>query len=213
MSEVKLLLGDCLELMKDIPDKSIDAVITDIPYNETNRESNGLRILDKGTADSAIFDIDKLLIELDRICAGSIYAFCGFTQYSKIDKYFRENRYSRRCIVWEKTNPSPMNGQHIWLSSVECCVYGKFRNATFNEHCKGSVLNFSCGRGKIHPTEKPIKLFEYIVSVSSNEGDLVLDPFAGGGTTAIACKNKNRNWILIEKDPEYYKMAEIRIKG
>ena len=209
----RLYHGDCFELMKDIPDKSIDLILTDIPYGKVNRKSNGLRNLDKGNADIVDFDMQDMVTEFCRVTKGSIYVFCSTEQVSEIRKQMVNNGLSTRLVIWNKTNPSPMNGQHIWLSSVECCVYGKFRNATFNEHCKGSVLNFSCGRGKIHPTEKPIKLFEYIVSVSSNEGDLVLDPFAGGGTTAIACKNKNRNWILIEKDPEYYKMAEIRIKG
>lgn len=106
-----------------------------------------------------------------------------------------------------------MNGQHIWLSSVECCVYGKLKNATFNEHCKGSVLNFPCGRGKEHPTEKPIKLFEYLVKVSSNENDIVLDPFAGSGTTGVACKNLNRNYILIEKEPEYIDIINKRLNN
>ena len=146
-----------------------------------------------------------------RITKGSIYIFCGTEQVSEIREQMVEHGLSTRLIIWNKTNPSPMNGQHIWLSSIECCVYGKFKNATFNEHCKGSVLNFPCGRGKVHPTEKPIKLFEYIVKVSSNENDTILDPFAGSGTTGVACKNLNRNYILIEKEPEYIDIINKRL--
>ena len=74
---------------------------------------------------------------------GSIYIFCSTEQVSEIRRLLGLNKLSTRLIIWNKTNPSPMNGQYIWLSSVECCVYGKFPKATFNEHCKGSVLNFS----------------------------------------------------------------------
>lgn len=80
-----------------------------------------------------------------------------------------------------------------------------------NEHCKNVVWDFPSGRGKVHPTEKPLKLFDYLVKVSSNENDIVLDPFAGSGTTGVACKNLNRNFILIEKEPEYVKICEQRL--
>lgn len=207
----ELYLGDCLELMKQIEDKSIDMILTDIPYNEVNRKSNGLRKLDKGIADSSDFDIEKLCNEFNRICEGSIYIFCGSEQVSYLRNYFKLNDFSTRHCIWEKTNPSPMNGQHIWLSSIENCIYAKRKNATFNEHCKSSVWHFANGSSKIHPTEKPLKLFEYLISVSSNENDTILDPFIGSGTTAIACIKLNRNFIGIEKEPLYYTKAQMRI--
>lgn len=207
-----LLEGDCLELMKDIPDKSIDMILTDIPYGWVNRKSNGLRKLDKSIADVCDFSLLKMINEFCRIVKGSIYIFCGTEQVSELRKELVSRNLSTRLVIWEKTNPSPMNGQYIWLSSVECCVFGKFKNATYNEHCKSSVLRFPNGRSKTHPTEKPLKLFEYIVSVSSNETDLILDPFAGSGTTAIAAINTNRNYILIEKDLKYCEIIRDRIK-
>ena len=211
MPKIELIQGDCLEVMKDISDKSIDMILTDIPYGVVNRVSNGLRNLDKGLADVLDFSLGEMVTKFCRVTKGSMYVFCGTEQVSDIRKQMVLNGLSTRLVIWNKTNPSPMNGQHIWLSSIECCVYGKFKNATFNEHCKGSVLNFPCGRGKVHPTEKPLKLFEYIVRVSSNENDTILDPFAGSGTTGVACKNLNRNFIGIELDPEYFKVAEKRI--
>jgi site-specific DNA-methyltransferase (adenine-specific) len=207
----KIIQGDCLEKLKELEDKSIDMVLTDIPYGEVNRTSNGLRNLDKGVADVFDFSLEEMVNEFCRVTKGSMYVFCGTEQVSEIRKQMVLNGLSTRLVIWNKTNPSPMNGQHIWLSSIECCVYGKFKNATFNEHCKGSVLNFPSGRGKVHPTEKPLKLFEYIISVSSNKNDIILDPFMGSGTTGVACKNLNRNFIGIELDPEYFKIAEKRI--
>ena len=208
-----VIQGDCLEVMKDIPDKSVDMVLTDIPYNEVNRKSNGLRNLDKGVADILSFSLKDMVETFVRITKGSIYIFCGTEQVSELRKLLISGGLSTRLIIWNKTNPSPMNGQHIWLSSIECCVFGKFKNATFNEHCKGSVLNFPCGRGKVHPTEKPLKLFEYLINASSNEGDIILDACAGSGTTGVACINTNRNYILIEKEPEYIEIIKKRIDG
>ena len=79
----KIYLGDCLELMKEIPDKSIDMILTDIPYNEANRKSNGLRNLDKDKADICEFSLSTFLLESNRICKGSFYIFCGFQQIRK----------------------------------------------------------------------------------------------------------------------------------
>ena len=209
--DVRLIKGDCLELMKGIPDKSIDLTLTDIPYGVVNRESNGLRCLDKQMADVVDFEIKDIVSEFARITKGSVYVFCGTEQVSELRAEMIKAGMSTRLVIWNKTNPSPMNGQHIWLSSVECCVFGKFPKATFNEHCKGSVLNFPSGRGKVHPTEKPLKLFEYLVTVSSNEGDMVLDPFMGSGTTGVAAKNTNRKFIGIELDEKYFEIAKERI--
>lgn len=208
---MKLIHGDCLVELKIIESDSVDLVLTDIPYNEVNRPSNGLRNLDKGLADSSLFDLDLLLSELNRVCNGSIYIFCGIGQMSKIRNSFLSLGLSTRLCVWEKTNPSPMNGQNIWLSSIECCVFAKKKGATFNRHCKSSVWRFPTARGKLHPTMKPINLMEYILESSSLSGDLVLDPFMGSGSTGIACLNTGRHFIGIEKDDHYFRVASDRI--
>lgn len=210
---IKLLQGDCLELMKDIPDGSVDLVLTDIPYGEVNRKSNGLRNLDKGKADIVTFDIKELTQMLCDKTKGSIYMFCGTEQVSAIRATMVEKGLSTRLCIWEKTNPSPMNGQVIWLSGIECCVYGKKKNATFNEHCKNTVFRFPTVRGKLHPTQKPIDLMKYLIEVSSNENDIVLDPFMGSGSCCISAINTNRNFIGIELDKTYFDIAEKRIRN
>ena len=87
--KIDLRQGDCLELLKEIPDKSIDLVLTDIPYGECNRaKESGLRKLKKGNADEVNFDMQDLLSQLDRVCKGSIYIFCGIEQVSEIRKFF-----------------------------------------------------------------------------------------------------------------------------
>lgn len=209
----KIYNEDCLEGMKRIPDGSIDMILTDIPYGEVNRKSNGLRNLDKEHADIVTFDISDLLKEFVRITKGSMYIFCGIERLSGIRKNLASCGMTTRVVIWEKTNPSPMNGTHNWLSGIELCVYAKFKGATFNEHCKNSVLRFPTVQGKIHPTQKPLNLFNYLIRVSSNKNDVILDAFMGSGTTAIACLNTERNFIGLETNKEYYDKSLERIKN
>lgn len=204
---------DCIQGMKRIPDGSVDCVLTDIPYGEVNRDSNGLRILDKQDADIVTFDLCELTRTLCSKTSGSIYMFCGIEQVSDIRRTMVEQGLSTRVIVWEKTNPSPMNGEYLWLSGIELCVFGKKKGATFNLKCKNSVLRFPCGTHDIHPTQKPVDLFRYLLQASTNEGDTILDPFMGGGTTAIACIKDKRHWIGFEINKEYYNRSLCRINN
>ena len=208
---IKLYNDDCLKVMKQFDDKSIELCVTDIPYGKVNRKSNGLRNLDKHKADEVTFSLSDFLSELNRIIFGSIYIFCGTEQVSEIRGTLVKYGFSTRLIIWEKTNPSPMNGQHIWLSGVECCVYGKRKGAVYNGHCNNTVLRFPCGRNKLHPTQKPLDLIKQLIEFSSNKGGLVFDPCMGSGTTGIACKELDRNFIGIELDKDYFKIASERI--
>lgn len=207
----KLYHDDCFNIMRGMPDSFVDLVLTDVPYEQVSKKSNGLRVINKGAADILEFDLKDFLAELNRICRGSIYVFCASEQVSLIRSTMVDLKLSTRHCIWEKTNPSPMNGQYIWLSSIENCIYGKKSKSTFNEHCKSSVWRFPNGRSKVHPTEKPLKLFEYLVNVSSNEGDIVFDPCAGHATTCVAATNLNRNFIGVEKNLDYYNDASERL--
>lgn len=206
-------VGDCFDLMAKLPDASVDMVLTDVPYNEVNRKSGGLRNLDKGVADSAVFDINDLTAEFARLVKGSVYIFCGFKQISDLATSLENAGFSIRVGAWEKTNPSPMNGQRMWLSGLEFCVYGRKANAPFNEHCKKALWTYASQRSKIHDTQKPIPLFQRLIEASSNHGQTILDPFAGSGTTAIAAENAGRKWICIERDEEYAAKAMERIRA
>ena len=204
--------GDCLELMKGIPDGSVELVCTDIPYGVCSREDNGLRNLDKGNADVIDFDLLTFLREVIRVTSGSVYIFCSSEQLSDIRKTLIDNKFTTRVCVWEKTNPSPMNGQHIWLSGVELCVYGKKKGASFHEHCKNTVFRYPCGRNKLHPTQKPIELMERFIRASTNDGDIVFDPCMGSGSTCVAAINTGRHYIGFEKDQQYFEVAKRRIE-
>ena len=210
---VKLACGDCLKIMKTMLSNSVDLVLTDIPYGEVNRASGGLRNLDKDLADIVTFEISELVQELTRVCSGSVYVFCGTEQVSYLRAEFVKQGLTTRLGIWEKTNPSPMNGSRLWLSGLECCVFARKAKAVFNEHCKSPVWRHATTRSKIHPTQKPVGLFERLIAASSNPNMTVFDPFMGSGTTGVACININRNFKGIEKDPKYFQLASERLKA
>ncbi len=203
--------GDCFAVLRELPSESVDLVLCDLPYGVVNRQSNGLRNLDKKDADVVTFSLPKAIGEALRVCSGSFYFFCGTEQVSEIRALLVESGLTTRLCIWEKTNPSPMNGQYFWLSSVECCVYGKKKGAVFNEHCKSSVWRFPTARGKLHPTMKPVPLMEYLIETSSNRGDMVMDFTMGSGTTGVACINTGRRFIGIEREANYFEIACERV--
>ncbi len=131
---------DCLELMREMPDKSVDAILTDIPYGKVNRNDNGLRELDKANADIVTFDMEELSAELYRVCKGNIIIFCGTEQLSTIREYYND-KGTTRVLVWEKTNPSPMNGEHVYLSGIELAVWFKPKGGHLMQGVKTQCLD------------------------------------------------------------------------
>jgi DNA modification methylase len=197
--------------MRAMSDKSVAMVLTDIPYNEVTRKSNGLRNLNKGIADVLTFDLNAFLVEINRVCHGSFYIFCGQLQVSSIMRFFRDAKLSTRLGIWEKTNPSPMNGTKIWLSAFECCVYAKHAGATFTEHCKRPIWKYPVSKNKHHPTEKPLGLFERLILASSLPGDIIFDPCVGAGTTAIAAIQAGRNFVCVDNCQTYVDITNTRV--
>lgn len=149
-----LYLGDCLELLSSLP--KVDAVITDPPYAEVNRESAGLRNLDKGAADTRTCTNAEIIQVLT--LGATVYVWCGIDQISPLRVGLKELGYATRLCVWEKSNPSPMNGQSLWLSALESCVYGKRERAYFDEFCKPPVFRGPSEDKQEHPTQKPVWL-------------------------------------------------------
>lgn len=212
-----LMCGNCIELLEKLDDNSVDLVLTDIPYNEVNRPSGGIQChgytirYNHGEADGANFDINAVLNQLWRICNGSFYIFCGIGQISIISNYFRSMDVNTRLIIYEKTNPLPVNGKHIWLSGIETAVFAKKGGATFNLDCRNTVLRYPIARPTGHPTPKPLNLMRELILASSKKGDVVLDPFMGGGTTPLAALMEGRRYIGIDINNKYCKIAEDRI--
>lgn len=206
-----------MQFMKTLQKNSIDSIITDIPYDEVNRDSNGLRALDKGLADVATFDLVEFLQECYRVSKNNIIIFCSRGQLSVIHDFFnnfqKKRKGSVRQLIWSKTNPSPMNGTHVYLSSIENIVWFKKPGATFNAKCKKAVFTYPAGKSKLHPTEKNIELIKELILDNTNEGDVVFDPCAGAGTHLLAAKQLNRRYIGCEIYKPYYDIIIERLEG
>ena len=207
IGDAVLYLGDCLEILPTLP--KVDAVITDPPYGEVNRLTGGLRSLDKGIADLVTCSADEILNLVEM--GNSAYVWCGTEQISALRAGMILRGYSTRLCVWEKTNPSPMNGEHIWLSGIESCVFGKRRAAYFSEFCKVPVFRGPSEDKQEHPTQKPIWLMQRLVNASVDKGATAIDPFMGSGTTGVACMQLGRKFIGIEIEPKYFDIACERI--
>ena len=206
---------DCMQLMSSMGNNSVDTILTDIPYDSINRPSNGLRKLDKGQADILTFNLDLFLKEVYRVAKNNIIIFCGMEQVSTIGGFFSEFQKQKkgtvRQLIWSKTNPSPMNGQYVYLSSIENIIWFRKPKGTFNAHCKKCVFTYPAGRSKLHPTEKNIDLIKELICDNSNEGDLIFDPCCGSGTHCLAAKELGRNYIGCELNGEWAKIAQERL--
>ena len=202
---------DCMDYMKTMEDGCVHLTLTDIPYGVVNRDSNGLRNLNKEEADVMTFELQDFLSEVYRVTSGTVIIFCSKEQISDIYKFFDEKQKKKlgtvRHLVWEKTNPSPMNGQYIYLSGIENAVWFKKKGGTFNAHCKNPVFKYACGRSKLHPTEKNHDLLKELILDNSNEQDIVFDPCAGSGSHLLVAKENNRHYLGVELNKEYFKIA------
>lgn len=217
----KIYNVDCIEGLKCLKTNSIDMVLTDIPYGnvtkngEERAKSKGqMRVLNKGVADILTFDLDVFLDECYRVTKGSIYIFCGIEQMSSIFSFFdsKKDMSTRQCI-WHKSNPSPLNAQHYWVHSFENCIYAKKRKTVYHGGYAHNVWKYPIERKIEFHTPKPLKLFKELIAKSSSEGDLILDPCIGSGTTAVAAKELNRNFIGFDLHNEFVELADRRLEN
>lgn len=229
----KVLQGDCLELMKEIDDKSIDMILCDLPYGTTQNKwdsiipldlmwkqyerivkENGAIILTAQTPFDKILGASNIkLLKYEWIWIKQ--QGTGFLNSKKMPLKATEN-----ILVFYK-NPPTYNPQmrkgfksYISKSGKASNNYGEQKQVVTESNGERFPLNwieFSYDKQKLHPTQKPIALFEYLIKTYTNEGDTVLDNCAGSGTTAIAALNTNRNYILMEQEQEYIDIINKRI--
>lgn len=219
--------GDCLKLMNEIPDNSVDLIITDPPYN-ISRPNNfktmgsASRIgMDFGDWDKG-FDLIGYIKLLPRILKenANIVIFSAWENLARIKYACQDNNIQiKRCLVLNKSNPAPFNRDRMFVNDVEFALWGVYnskgkpKNWTFNrinkvEKC---CIDTTVQSSKYHPTMKDIKLIQHLIEVLSNRGGVVLDPFLGSGTTALACINTERRYIGFEIDENYFNIAKERI--
>lgn len=209
-----------MEILPKMADNSVDFTITDIPYGAVNRLSNlhtlkksSFRTFNKGAADIVTFDLNDFLPHLLRVTRNNILIFCGREQFSTIHGFFNSAAGTVRPIVWEKTNPCPINGEYVYLSGVEFAVWFRKRGSkVFNARCKNVVFRHPQGTSKYHPTEKNHRLLQELISDNSNEGDTVFDPCMGSGAHLQVALENGRNAIGIELNDRYFTIASDRLK-
>ena len=222
--QVSLHNGDCLELMKKIPDRSVDLVVTDPPYViETNgagiyKQSDKQYVKELNHIKDG-FD-EKVLDEICRVMKKiNAYFFCSQKQIIPLLEYFVKKRHCNwNILCWHKSNPVPACGNK-YLTDTEFILFFREKGVKIHGEFKTKFtyyvtpLNQKDKKIFGHPTIKPIEMVQNFVINSSQEGDVVLDPFLGSGTTGVACVNTHRNFIGMEVDKDYFDIAEKRINN
>lgn len=218
---------DCLEFLKEIKDCTVDLILTDPPYDiskDSGFSSGKLKKFttyktDFGDWDHCVVDMPKVISELFRVLkkSGTLICFYDLWKVSELKFLMETSGFSQiRFIEYLKTNPVPVNSSVNYLTNCrEIALTGvKGTKPTFNSKYDNGVYEFPIcqDKGRFHPTQKPLKLFEALIQKHSNENDLVLDCFSGSGTTALACLNLNRRFIGTEINPEYFEKSLERIK-
>ena len=242
MSEGKkeILLGDCLELMKNIPNGSIDMILADLPYGTTQNKWD------------SVIDLHKLWEQYERIIKPNGAIVLTAAQPFTSILVMSNLKLFKYDWVWKKpkgtghlnAKKQPMRDKEDVLVFYKVqCTYNPqmteglpYKDKAGKDHSKTTSMTGSYGnytnyrevntgfrypkqvqefgvveRGTIHPTEKPVDLFRYFIRTYTNEGELVLDNTAGSGTTAIACLEENRQFIVMEQDPNYFEKIKKRV--
>ena len=224
MSSYKLYQGDCLEVMKDIEDESMDLVVTDPPYKTiTGGDSNGANSeRPKGMlrGNRKLFKHQKMNIsdwmpEIYRVLKEESHCYI-FTNSLNLQEMLNEATKVgfklHNLLVWEKNNCTP---SQYYMKNCEYVLFLRKGKAKWINNIGDSktVHKFNNIIGnKLHPTEKPVDLLEYYLLNSSEPNDIVFDPFMGSGSTGVAALNTNRNFIGIELDEGYFNIAQNRIE-
>jgi site-specific DNA-methyltransferase (adenine-specific) len=240
---MQLYQGDCLEVMKNIPDKSVDMILCDLPYGTT------------ACSWDTIIPFDKLWEQYNRvikdngaICLFGSEPFASNLRLSKFDLYkydwywekergtgfARANKQPLRkieniCVFYKKQpfynsvgkkldkpykHALPIvksNSDNVANSNLD---NGERMYSSYEYSKKHNLLRFARKtKGSLHPTQKPVALMEYLIETYTNVGETVLDNCMGSGTTGVACKHLNRNFIGIELDPNYFEIAKNRIEN
>lgn len=235
---IDLRMGDCITLMRDLPDASIDMVLCDLPYGTTRNKWD------------SVIPLEKLWAQYARVCTGAIVLTAAQPFSSVVvTSNLRQFRYE---WVWRKSKVTgvlnakiqPLRQHEVVLvfsdnsppyypQGLQSCSkrsstgiskgtssgnYGKITetlDGTYEQTATGyprSVLDIPSEGKTVHPTQKPVALMEYLIRTYTKEGDTVLDNTMGSGTTGVACVNTGRSFIGMEQDPDYFKIAEQRIR-
>ena len=217
-----LRLGDCLELMKNIPDGSVDLVLTDPPYlcdysrrDVRSRFSKKIANDENNSANELM--IERYMQECYRVMKDNTAIYC-FCNYKKIDFFKQQIENAgfnlKNIIIWDKQRNGMGDLPTTFGYSYEFIIFASKGQPKIRGNRISDVWKFSRVKPKeqTHQNQKPIDLLKQAIEKSSDEGSVVFDGFMGSGSTGVACVNTNRNFIGIELDEGYFNIAKKRIE-
>lgn len=229
--------GDCLEVLKTIPDESVDCILTDPPYNlglfMHNRNTNLAKMRDNQFAYAGWDNIEyeewcsnmrEFFKECSRILKpkGTLISFMSIIKVESFIRFAEEvGFYYKTTGIWHKKNPMPRNMNLQFVNSTESWVYfinrgtsGTFHNngKVVHDYLESSVTPLSEKKHGKHPTQKPLSIMKQLINLTTNEGDIVLDPFMGSGSSCVAAALLNRNFIGIELNESYFDITSKRLE-
>ena len=228
----KIYNEDCFSILSQLEDKSVDLVFIDPPYeiskssgyvNNSEHQIDYIKKYGKHTIDFGEWDknfdgLELAVKESYRILkdGGTFICFYDLWEITKLKNYMEDAKFKQlRFIEWIKTNPVPINSKLNYLTnSREVALMGvKKSKPTFNSEYDNGIYSYPIyhSKDRFHPTQKSVELYKDIIKKHSNEGDLVVDFFAGSCTTAISSIETNRNYICVELDEKYYKLSVNRV--
>jgi DNA modification methylase len=237
MAKATLYNEDCLQVLQRLQSKSVDLILTDPPYNLSNfmkeRDTN-LKAMRENFFGAAGWDdlsavewersMDAFFREAARVVkpGGAVLVFMAIIKVETVIRIARlYGLYYKTTGIWHKINPMPRNMNLHFINSTEAWVYfvNQKKTGTFNnegralhDFIEGGVAPPRERKHGKHPTQKPEKLMEFFIRVLSREGETVLDPFMGSGSTGVAAGRLGRDFIGVEYDAGYYETARKRIK-
>lgn len=223
---------DCFDLLPRIKSNTVDLILIDPPYEisrptnfqsgkEAGRDTDRFRIsMDFGEWDKNFSGLEAVIREGYRVLksGGTMICFYDLWKIETLKNFYDKYKFKQiRFLEWIKTNPVPINSKINYLTNArEVAVSAiKVSKPTFNSSYDNGVYSYSIcqDKGRFHPTQKPLAFMEELIKKHSNEGDLVLDCFAGSCTTGLASARTNRNFIGCEIDKDYYEKAKERVKA
>ena len=208
----QIINDDCLNVLKEMPSNCVDLVLTDPPYGMDFQSNHREKKYAKLAGDNEINYLYPIFQEIARVSKPDAHIYC-FASFHKIEIFkaiIDSYLGCKNILIREKNNTSMGDLTNDYAPKYEMILFAN-SGKPLNGKRDPNILKFARTANELHPTQKPIRLIAYLIEKSSNAGDIVLDPFLGSGTTALACKKLGRRFIGIEKDPEYCKIAKRRI--
>jgi DNA modification methylase len=213
----ELYEGDCLEIMRGLPKNSVDLIITDPPFFMPASHYQSRKGWQRKFGD--LSPLKVFWTEITKECArllkptGHIFVFCNCDSYPVFYEPMYNNFDKLKSIIWDKTR---VGLGRIFRNQHELIIWGRWQDHKFNNdnQLRADVLSYpaTLSHDRLHPVEKPINLLKELITPTTDEGDTVFDPFAGGGGVAVACEELGRNSILIEIESEYCGIIKSRMK-